>query len=186
MKVLVKVIKMARSKILGALLAGAAFAAPAAHAQISSEGGPIYINSDRTESLERERKVLLVGNVDIQQGDARLRADKVTLVFAGKEGAASSDTLGGSFGQIQSMTAEGQVFYVTPDLKAKGDRGVYEAAVDTITMTGNVALMRGRDVAEGETLKLEIKNRRTTLDGGAGPARMMIDPDSQSGPNDEN
>ena len=169
---------MARNRIFGALLACAVAAAPA-YAQISSEGGPIYINSDRTESLERERQVLLVGNVDIQQGDARLRADKVTLTFADKQGGTATSTLGGSFGQIQSMLAEGQVFYVTPELKAKGDRGVYEAAIDTITMTGNVALMRGRDVAEGETLKLEVKNRRTTLDGGDGRTRMMIDPDSK-------
>jgi len=185
LKEVVKVKQMARSKILGTLLAACAvFIAPAASAQISSEGGPIYINSDRTESLERERKVLLIGNVDIQQGEARLRADKVTLVFAGKQGSTSSDSVGGSFGQIQSMTAEGQVFYVTPELKAKGDRGIYEAAIDTITMTGNVALMRGRDVAEGEILKLEIKNRRTTLDGGEGRARMMIDPDAQNAPNE--
>lgn len=174
---------MARSRILGALLGCVVLAAPA-HAQISSEGGPIYINSDRTESLERERKVLLIGNVDIQQGEARLRADKVTLVFAGKDGGNTSGTLGGSFGQIQSMLAEGEVFYVTPELKAKGDRGLYEAAIDTITMTGHVALMRGRDVAEGETLKLEIKNRRTILDGGTDRARMMIDPDAQQGSND--
>ncbi len=174
---------MARIRNFGAVLvAFAAITAPA-YAQVSSEGGPIYINSDRTESLELERKVLLIGNVDIQQGDARLRADKVTMVFAGKDSGASN-TVGGSFGQIESMTAEGQVFYVTPELKAKGDQGVYVATTDTITMTGNVALMRGRDVAEGEVLKLEITNRRTTLDGGEGRTRMMIDPDSQNGSND--
>ena len=155
---------MARNKIPGALLACAVVAAPAA-AQISSEGGPIY------------------GNVDIQQGEARLRADQVTLVFAGSEGGNTSSTLGGSFGQIQSMIAEGEVFYVTPELKAKGDRGVYEAAIDTITMTGHVALLRGRDVAEGQTLRLEVKNRRTTLDGGDGRTRMMIEPESQEGSN---
>jgi lipopolysaccharide export system protein LptA len=65
-------------------------------------------------------------------------------------------------------------------LKAKGDQGVYVATTDTITMTGNVALMRGRDVAEGQVLKLEITNRRTTLDGGDGRTRMMIDPDSEN------
>ncbi|MEZ5946638.1 MAG: LptA/OstA family protein [Hyphomonas sp.] len=171
---------MAPTKVFGALAALAFLAAPA-FAQISSEGGPIYINSDRTESLERERKVLLIGNVDIQQGTARLRANQVTLVFAGKQGGNGPSGLGGSFGQIQSMIAEGEVFYVTPELKAKGNRGVYEAAADTITMTGEVALMRGRDVAEGETLKLEIGNRRTTLDGGTGRTRMMIDPDAQGG-----
>jgi len=156
-------------------------AAPAC-AQISSEGGPIYINSARTESLEAERKVLLVGNVDIQQGTARLRADQVTIKFTGKTaGAPASSSVVGGFGQVESIVAEGNVYYVTPELKAKSERGVYELATDTITMTGKVALMRDRDVAEGATLRMEVKNRRTTLEGGNGRTRMVIDPSSQPG-----
>ena len=172
---------MTRNKVLVSLAALVALAAPAA-AQISSDGGPIYINSERTESLERERKVLLVGNVDIQQGDARLRADTVTMIFAERPaGAAETTGVGSGFGQIQTMVAEGNVFYITADMKAKGDRGVYDAASDVITMTGNVALMRERDVAEGAVLRVEIGNRRTTLDGGDGRTRMVIEPDGNSG-----
>ena len=161
--------------VLGLLMGGPA------HAQISSEGGPIYINSERTESLERERKVLLVGNVDIRQGTARLRADTVTILFTGQPApGASTQGVAAGFGEVQSILAEGNVYYVTPELKAKGDRGIYELATDTITMTGNVALMRDRDVAEGQRLKMEISNRRTTLEGGGGRTRMVIDPESQS------
>ena len=153
-----------------------------ASAQSSSDGGPIYINSERTESLERERKVTLVGNVDIRQGTARLRADTVTILFSGEqgEGAQPASGVAGSFGQIERIVAEGSVYYVTPELKAKGDRGVYELATDTITMTGNVALMRDKDVAEGQILRMEIANRRTTLEGGGGRTRAVIDPDSAS------
>ena len=172
---------MTRNKVLVSLAALVALAVPAV-AQISSDGGPIYINSERTESLERERKVLLVGNVDIQQGDARLRADTVTMIFAERPaGAAETTGVGSGFGQIQTMVAEGNVFYITADMKAKGDRGVYDAASDVITMTGNVALMRERDVAEGAVLRVEIGNRRTTLDGGDGRTRMVIEPDGNSG-----
>ncbi|KCZ52312.1 LptA/OstA family protein [Hyphomonas pacifica] len=175
---------MALNKVLVALSALTALTMPAA-AQISSQGGPIYLNSERTESLERERKVLLIGNVDIQQGDARLRADTVTLIFA--ERAAGQETsaggLGGGFGQIQTMLAEGNVFYITPEMKAKGDRGSYDASRDTITMTGNIALMRERDVAEGEVLTVEVGKRRTTLDGGNGRTRMVIDPENKSSGN---
>lgn len=161
--------------VLGLLMGGPA------HAQISSEGGPIYINSERTESLERERKVLLVGNVDIRQGTARLRADTVTILFTGQPApGASTQGVAAGFGEVQSILAEGNVYYVTPELKAKGDRGIYELATDTITMTGNVALMRDRDVAEGQRLKMEISNRRTTLEGGGGRTRMVIDPETQS------
>ncbi len=172
---------MTRNKVLVSLAALVALAVPAV-AQISSDGGPIYINSERTESLERERKVLLVGNVDIQQGDARLRADTVTMIFAERPaGSADTTGVGSGFGQIQTMVAEGNVFYITADMKAKGDRGVYDAASDVITMTGNVALMRERDVAEGAVLRVEIGNRRTTLDGGDGRTRMVIEPDGNSG-----
>ena len=168
------------NKLLVTLTALIAFAMPA-FAQISAEGGPIYINSERTESLELERKVLLIVNVDIQQGDARLRADTVTMIFAERPaGATQSSTVGGGFGQVQTMIAEGNVFYITADMKAKGDRGVYDAASDVITMTGNVALMRERDVAEGAVLRVEIGNRRTTLDGGDGRTRMVLEPDNQT------
>lgn len=165
--------KMAILKAAGAAFLLALFVGHA-QAQISSDGGPIYINSERTESFERERRVLLTGNVDIRQGDARLRADTVTILFGG--GAAGGGTMTSGFGQIERILADGNVYYVTPELKAKGDRGVYELATDTITMTGNVALMRDRDVAEGQTLRMEISTRRTTLEGGGGRARMVIDP----------
>jgi len=171
---------MALLKAAGIALALAMGLSAPAFAQISSQGGPIYINSERTESIERERRVLLTGNVDIRQGDARLRADRVTIHFAAPEGAspAAGASIAGGFGQIERIAAEGSVYYVTPELKAKGDRGVYELASDTIVMTGNVALMRDRDVAEGERLRMEIANRRTTLEGGTGRARMVIDPSS--------
>lgn len=179
-----KVNKMALLKAVAAGLSlGLVMAAPA-HAQISSDGGPIYINSERTESLERERKVLLVGNVDIRQGTARLRADTVTILFTGEQGEGpAASGVASSFGQIDRILADGNVYYVTPELKAKGDRGVYELATDTITMTGNVALMRERDVAEGQVLRMEIANRRTTLEGGGGRTRAVIDPSSASNSN---
>jgi lipopolysaccharide export system protein LptA len=173
---------MALRKAAGAVLGLALMASPA-FAQISSEGGPIYINSSRTESLENERQVLLVGNVDIQQGTARLRADTVTISFKPGSGAPAGASVVGGFGQVERIVAEGNVYYVTPELKAKGDRGVYELATDTITMTGKVALMRERDVAEGETLRMEVKSRRTTLEGGSGRTRMVIDPSTQPGQN---
>lgn len=167
----------------GAVLGLALVSAFPAVAQISSEGGPIYINSSRTESIQNERKVVLIGDVDIQQGTARLRANTVTIRFLENSSTTQTNTVAGGFGQVDTIVAEGNVYYVTPELKAKGDRGVYELATDTITMTGNVALMRDRDVAEGQTLRMEVKNRRTTLEGGSGRTRMVIEPSSTPGQN---
>ncbi len=171
---------MAYRRLLAVLAAALAIGAGAG-AQISSDGGPIYIDSERTESFENERKVVLIGNVEIQQGTARLRSNTVTINFAPRRAGGASGIASG-FGEVETMTAEGEVFYITPELKAKSDQAVYDRVSDTITMTGNVALMRERDVAEGETLKMEITNRRTTLDGGTGRARMVIEPSGEPAP----
>ena len=53
--------------------------AATAVAQVSGEGGPIRVNADRSEVLDKERKVILIDNVDITQGTARLLADIVTI-----------------------------------------------------------------------------------------------------------
>ncbi len=163
------------------IVAGLMLATPAG-AQISSQGGPIRVNADRSSVLERERRVDVIGNVDIVQGDARLRANEVTLYYtAGAEGATGGP--GAAFGAIDRMVAEGEVFYITPDLKARGDRGQYDAATDTITLEDNVVLIRCEDVARGERLTIEVTAGRTTLDGGTdGRVQMVIIPGSEDTP----
>lgn len=147
---------------------------PAA-AQVSGEGVPIRVNADRSEVLDKERKVILIDNVDITQGTARLRADVVTLEYGGG-GNTTTSGLGSNFGDIRTMTARGNVFYVTPDLKANGDLGIYVAAMDTITLTGNVVMIRGEDVAKGERLVMELEAGKTTLDGGDSQVNLVITP----------
>lgn len=158
----------------GAVLAATALSATA-HAQVSSEGGPIRVKADKSEVLDRERKVILIDNVDITQGTARLRADIVTLEYAGN--GSDQPGLGSNFGDIRSMTARGNVFYITPDLKANGELGIYNAETNTITVTGDVVLLRGEDVAKGERLTMDLTEGKTTMDGGAGnQVNMVITP----------
>lgn len=149
-----------------------------AAAQVSGEGGPIRVNADRSEVLDKERKVILIDNVDITQGNSRLRADIVTIEY-GAGGNTTTTGLGSNFGDIRTMTARGNVFYVTPDLKANGSLGVYVAAADTITLTGDIVLVRGDDVAKGESLVIELAAGRTTLDGGDSQVNMVIIPDEE-------
>lgn len=154
-----------------------------AAAQVSGEGGPIRVNADRSEVLDKDRKVILIDNVDITQGTARLRADVVTLEY-GSGGETTTSGLSSNFGDIRTMTARGNVFYVTPDLKANGDLGIYVAATDTITLTGNVVMVRGEDVAKGESLVMELSEGKTTLDGGDSQVNLVITP-NENGDDDE-
>lgn len=144
-----------------------------AMAQVSGEGGPIRVTADRSEVLDKERKVVLIDNVDITQGTARLRADIVTIEYGGG-GDTTTTGLGANFGDIRTMTARGNVFYVTPDLKANGDLGVYVASADTITLSGNIVLVRGEDVAKGDRLVMELGAGKTTMDGGDTQVKIRL------------
>lgn len=162
---------------LGALaaltLTGAALAGTA-QGQLSSQGGPIQVDADNGEIRDREKKAVYFGNVDVIQGDARLRADRIEVLYSG--GGAGSG-LGGSFGELSTIVATGQVYYVTPDFKARGDKGTYDAAAGTITLEGEVIVARADDVATGQKLVLLLSEGRSVLSGGEGSrVRTVLTP----------
>lgn len=146
----------------GAFFLAALSAAPA-HAQLSENGGPVSYSADNLEYFDGERRLVLTGDVDIVQNDARLRADRITMFFSQSSGGAQTSQGGLGSGDIERMIAEGEVYYVRPAQSARGNRAVYEVAQDAVTFTGNVVVASDENVIRGETLVLQIGNRRTTI-----------------------
>ena len=147
--------------VAGSFLAGA-LAAPAAHAQLSEGGGPVSYSADNLEYFDGERRLVLTGDVDIVQNDARLRADRITLFFSRSTGGGEQGQ-GLASGDIERMIAEGEVYYVRPTQSARGNRAVYEIASDSVTFSGNVVVASDENVIRGDTLVLNITNRRTII-----------------------
>ena len=82
---------------------------------------------------------VLVDDVDVSQGTARLRADKMEIYRA-----AVNDESTGSLklGEVVRIVAIGNFHYTTPETTVKGDKGVYERAQDSITITGEVRVVQ--------------------------------------------
>ena len=155
---------MRLSKIVATAAIAAMVSVPAS-AQLSGKGGPIQVKAERSEVLDRKKQVIITGNVDIVQADTALRADRVVLSYSGG-GATRTSGIGGSFGDIKSMRATGNVFYLTPELKATGETGIYDAVKETIKLDGEeVILQRGEDFATGKCLVMNLKAGRTDLYG---------------------
>lgn len=148
--------------IAAGALALSAIGIAEASAQLSEGGGPVSYSADNLEYFDGERRLVLTGDVDIVQNDARLRADQITLYFSGSSGGEGQGQGLGS-GDIQRMIAEGEVYYVRPAQSARGDRAVYEVAQDAVTFTGNVVVASEDNVLRGQTLVLQIGSRRTTI-----------------------
>jgi lipopolysaccharide export system protein LptA len=156
-----------RSAVTGFALTAAALGGMQLWAQ--SLGGhnsnaPVNYAADRIELQDRQNRVILSGNVDITQGDMRLRADRTTVAFT------DEGTL-----KIQRIDASGGVTVNRGNESARGNAAVYDFNRRVITMVGSVALRRGGDTLNGSRLTIDLASGVSTVDGragGRGPGRV--------------
>ncbi len=145
-------------------LAAPAFAQqPANPTRASGTGGENVQVTSELLNADAEGRAVYTNNVDVLQGNTRLKADKLTVIanctkVQGKPTDCSD---------IQRFIAEGNVYYITPDEKIRGDRAEYDYENDVITMTGNdVVLTRGADaVISGRKLVYDVKNGKASVTG---------------------
>ncbi len=140
-----------------------------ASAQLSAQRGAISIDSDKLEVFDDRNEAVFSGRVDALQDDARLRADKLNVMF---EKSAGSDDgggqLGASWGDVKTIIATGNVFYVTPKQVAKAKKAIYDVVNDQVTMSGNVVVTQGKNVIRGDKLVLQISTGRAVFDATKG------------------
>jgi lipopolysaccharide export system protein LptA len=143
----------------------ASTAALPAFAQLSAKGGAIVINSDKLEVIDAQNEALFTGRVDALQDDARLRADKLDVLFDKKPADADAGGQpGAGWGDVKTIIATGNVFYVTPKQVAKAEKAVYDVIEDQVVMSGNVVVTQGKNVIRGDKLVLQISTGRAVFD----------------------
>jgi lipopolysaccharide export system protein LptA len=170
--------------------AAAALCAGAAHAQLSANKGPIDITGDSMAVHDPEHVVIWKGRVEALQDQDRLRTDLLNIYYRAAPktpgGPKTAATPGADFGAIDRMEAIGNVYLVTPNEVAKGDKAVYTADDQTIVITGDVVLTRGENVGRGSRLVINIATGNSTLEGGGasptGRPRVVIYPKQSQTP----
>ena len=155
-----------RSLPLATVAAAAVLVGPAG-AQISPSGGPVAYGADRTEFLEAEGVLKLIGRAELIQGENRLRADAIDMFTTTGRGGENS-------GDVREVVATGNVYFVTPTQVVRGDRAVYTAATDTVVVTGDVILTQGENVMTGSRLTVVVATSRATMDGASTPSGQRV------------
>lgn len=121
-----------------------------------NSNAPVNYAADRIELQDRQNRVVLSGNVDIQQAGLRLQAPRTLVNY--------SD--GGSL-SIQRIMATGGVTVTRGTESASGDVAVYDFARRIITMSGGVKLRRGGDTLNGGRLVIDLRTGVSSVDGRA-------------------
>ncbi len=161
-----------RSALAGFALGTALVALGQAGAQAiagHNSNAPVNYAADRIELQDRQKRVVLSGNVDITQGGLRVRAARTTVAY--------SDT--GSL-SIQRLDATGGVTVSRGDDSATGDVAIYDFNRRIITMAGGVALRRGGDTLNGGRLVIDLTSGVSSVDGRAGGSSSALGTTSTS------
>lgn len=142
-----------RSGYIGILLLLAAIGPAAAQINLGNSRNsdqPIEIASDTLEVQQDKQLAIFRGNVDVIQGESRLRSEELFVYYRERQqsGAtakpAGATAAGPDASSITKIEAKGNVFVSTLKERAQGDFGVYDVDKKTVTLTGNVVLTTDR------------------------------------------
>jgi lipopolysaccharide export system protein LptA len=151
-------------------MALAALAAQPAAAQLNRNSkAPWDVSADHAEMHNAECTVIYNGSAEALQDTSRLRANTLIAHLEKKAkggvSAAGADT--GSCGDMTSLEAKGAVYYVSADgRRVHGDNAFYDAASTTITVTGDVTAVDGKNVMRGSKMVYNTQTGEGHVEGG--------------------
>lgn len=135
-----------------------------ASAQLAPKSkSPIDVTADQLEVVNAKCQATWSGNAEALQDTARLRAQVLRVfskVGANKPGSSTPDC-----GTTERMEAEGEVYYQTPQQRIRANSGVYLATSDTLTMTGDVVAVQGKNVLRGERMVINTSTGEGKMQG---------------------
>ncbi len=122
------------------------------------------ITSDRLTYDYTKHYALFEQNVVVTDPEMKILADKMTVIFDEKN-------------QAKTVKAEGQVYIIQADKKAKSDAATYSVDTGEIVLTGNPQVTRGRDTLSGDKITFWRNENRMKCEP---RARLVIYPDGES------
>ena len=149
-----KALRFALLALAAPALAQSAPSALAGH----NTNAPVNVAADRIEVQDRADRAIFSGNVQVQQGNLRLNAGRVTLAYTNAGGI-----------EVQRIDASGGVTVTSPSETARGAFGIYDTDRRLITLIGGVVLTRGANVLRGGRLVIDLRSGRAVVEGSASP-----------------
>ncbi len=114
---------------------------------------PVEVTADNLAVDQETGEAVFTGNVLIGQGEMRLSAPRVLVIYL-------ADQKG-----IERMEATGGVTLVSGPDAAESERADYNIAPGTIVMTGNVLLDQGPNALSADKMTVQISDGTAQMSG---------------------
>jgi LPS export ABC transporter protein LptC/lipopolysaccharide transport protein LptA len=153
---------------------------------------PMDIEANTLDILDASKQAVFRTNVKAQQGDLVIRTVELTAHYTGSSafgmGGAADDGKGGVASQLTRVDAREKVLITSKDGQtATGDWATFDVKANTVLLVGHVVVSRGKDVAEGPRLKIDLTTGMYRFEleneGGARPSTVVTpEPPKATGP----
>lgn len=114
---------------------------------------PVEITADNLSVDQDTGTAIFQGNVVLGQGDLRLSATRVQVIYDGTGGG------------ISSLKASGGVTFVTATEAAESENADYDLDAGTLVMTGNVLLTQGPSAISADTMRVNLSDGSAQMEG---------------------
>ena len=152
---------------------------------------PVKIQADSLVVRDKDKVATFTGNVHVTQGDTEMRSKSLVVYYeegakdgagakAGAKPAAATPGLKaaqpgpGGQQQIRRIEAIGGVLVTEKEQNAAGDTGVFDMPTNTVTLTGNVVVTRGKDVMRGQRLVVDLTTGVSKMESGGGQVEGLF------------
>ena len=122
---------------------------------------PVEVTSDSLDVNQADGSAEFIGTVLVSQGEMRLSAQKVTVIY--------NQEVGG----IDRLVATGEVILVNGPDAAEADRAEYTIDSGVIVMTGSVLLTQGPNALTSDRMTVNLTTGTANL---VGRVKTIINP----------
>jgi len=129
---------------------------------------PIHIEADRlVDVFGGAKQAVFTGIVKLQQGDFQLRTVSLTAFYSGQSGFST----GGEWRAERLTRAEARerVLIISKDSHATADWAIFDAMANTVLMGDDVTVSRGKNVAQGPRLRIDLTTGMYRFEIASGP-----------------
>ncbi len=124
---------------------------------------PVEVTADSLDVNQADGSAEFIGNVLVGQGEMRLSAQKVLVIY--NQGA----------GGIERLLATGDVVLLNGPDAAESDRAEYTINSGVIVMTGNVLLTQGKNALTSDHMTVNLTSGTANM---AGRVKTILQADS--------
>ena len=120
---------------------------------------PIDVEADSLDVIDPLHQAIFHTNVRAQQGDFVVRTVELVAFYSGQSGLGSGAATASDKtpAQLQRIEAKQKVLITSKDGQtATGDWAIFDVKANTVLLGGRVVVTRGKDVAEGPRLKIDL------------------------------